>query len=252
MINENFPLYIEMAGPSGVGKTTVLRLVAKSLGGRKVYIRGGLKKRKFQNVFNTALSWWRIRPFIKLYRYLRVGKNVPRGPAMQRAAAITGIPAWHSYFWRRNSALLVEEGPLLYLTGCGGYGDSWSDWVDVFLPDRQDVQVFFIVLKASPEEILRRRAARGQERRKRTWCKGTEGMTDDLQEQARRYWLGPLSEAGAHCLEIDTEERSEFEIAQMIADFVQSPYACLSRHGNLAQPAKLTCSPRPPFAPDSV
>lgn len=47
-------------------------------------------------------------------------------------------------------------------------------------------------------------------------------MTDELQEQARSYWLKRLSAEGACCIEIDTEAREPREIAQIIVDQVKS------------------------------
>lgn len=216
------PIYIEMVGPSGVGKTTVIRHIAQSLQGRPVYLRGGLRKRQFQNFVNTLLSIWRVRHLLEFYRYLRIDKKVPRAPALRRAVAITGIPACRKFLRAKNGVLLVEEGPLLYLTSCGGYGEAWKDWGRVFLPDGRDVRSFFIVLRASQEEIFRRRKVRGRVRRARSWPKGTEGMTDELQEQARSYWLKRLSAEGACCIEIDTEAREPTEIAQIIVDQVKS------------------------------
>ena len=50
------PIYIEMLGPSGVGKTTVANLVAADLVEWRVLYRGGLKNREWQNLFAALRS----------------------------------------------------------------------------------------------------------------------------------------------------------------------------------------------------
>ena len=217
----SYPLYIEMVGPSGVGKTTIAKLIAEALYPRPVFFRGGLRKRQLRNFVNTLWSRWRLKYFFWFYRYLRVEKRVPRAPAARRAAAITGIPACPSFARVRDGVLLVEEGPLMYFTGCGGYGPHWEEWVRILLPDDRRVRSFFVVLRASPEEIRKRRNMRGRIRKRRSWPKGTEGMTDDLQEQARCYWLPRLSKEGAYCIEIGTDDRSASEVAQEIVGHIR-------------------------------
>lgn len=216
------PLYIEMIGPSGVGKSSVLRLVADGLPGRVVYFRSGFRKRQWQNLGNSLLSWRQARRLIEFYRYL-CQKGVPGNLALRRAAAVTGMAADRSLAGKGNAVLLVEEGPVLYLSSCGGFGDAWKDWLHLFLPDDPKVQTFFVLLKASPEELERRRRRRGRPVKIRQSPKGTEGITPELQAQAGCYWVPHLAAAGAHCIEVDTEDRSVEEVAQAILTFVQSP-----------------------------
>lgn len=216
------PIYIEMLGPSGVGKTTVANLVAADLVEWRVLYRGGLKNREWQNLFAALRSWKRLRRFIKFYYYLRNHRNVPRQLARRRAAAVTGIPVPRPFIRRGSCALVVEEGPVGYLSSCGGFGEPWKEWVEVLLPEGLEVQAFFIMLTASPEELERRRAKRGRPDKVRTLMKGTEGLTEEMQHRGKQYWLSQLTASGAFCKDIITDSRSAEDIAQEVCAFVRN------------------------------
>lgn len=217
---DNQPLYIEMIGPSGVGKTTVLRLVADELRGRQVFFRGGLRKRLLQNLANTLHSGTRRRRFVEFYRYLRIQKKVPRALALRRAAAVTGMPACKSFI-RAKGALLVEEGPVGYLSSCGGYGDEWKAWTTTLLPANPDAQAFYVVLTASSAEVQRRSRLRGRPDEKGWGHIGKEGITAEQRAEGRQYWMASISAAGGHCIEVPTENRLPAQIAADVCRFIR-------------------------------
>ncbi len=221
MVARQRPLYIEMIGPSGVGKTTVLRLVAQDFEGRPLFFRGGLKKRLLQNFCNTARRWQRLRCFLEFYTYLRKKKCASRRLSFRRAVAITGIPGCTSFVAVGNGVMLIEEGPVSYLCSCGGWGLGWEKWVDVLLPDTRSVSIF-IVLSATPEELALRSNLRARSPQRRTCRTGKEGIGVEARAPAYEYWTRHLSKAGAHCLHISTSSRSPEDIARKVVQYIRS------------------------------
>lgn len=215
-------LYIEMVGPSGVGKTSLVEAIYNEIPKYCVSIRGGVTKRRIQNIINTFTSKKRMRQFIRQYYYLRNAKGVSRRNACWRAAAMAGMSVCYRLTHRKPFAVLVEEGPVSYLASCGQYTDRWQEWIDVLLPAPASVRPVYVMLTASNEELCRRAIKRGRQPQRRTSPKGTEDVSAKVRADARKYWMARLSEQDAFCVVIDTEGKSADAVGQILLKFLKS------------------------------
>ena len=213
-------LYIEIVGPSGVGKTSLTRALAKELSEYCVSVRGGTKKRRIQNILNTFTSMRRLVNFFQIYFFMHNARGVPRGCALWRAAAMTGISVCYRLVHRKAYAVLVEEGPVSYLASYGQCGGRWQGWVDVLLPAPAEVRPFYVMLTASKEELRRRAIKRGRQPKLCAKLKGANEVSADSQTKAREHCMMQLSERGAHCMIVDTQDQSADAVAQRVLEFI--------------------------------
>lgn len=205
-------LYIEFIGSAGVGKTVLRDRLALALGEYDV----GLPSKSYRHhVRNILRHHERRLALAKLAGYFHRDRGMRMREALRIATFIAMTPAALRPEPGRNRALLVDEGPVVYLLNRGGAGPGWERYAPLLQPDHPGVRSAFVFLRASDQVLKARRAerrARGiSERNLAKAAPVREGKSQTSEADRRigqQFWFETLVSSGASCLMLDTDGKS--------------------------------------------
>lgn len=211
------PVYIELCGLAGVGKTTLSRRIRRALPQRHFFARD---KRRESLLQLLAGDREYAKAAVRLLRYT----SIERGAILTRAIAqtrfILGTAKRTDYRKHPRGALLLDEGPVTHLVALGGYGPRWDDFVPLLVPDRSAADPVYIFLAAEGADIEARLRARARPAKFRVGRTGKEGTDVAGRAIGQRYWFERLTRAGVRCLWVDTSGKPAETVEAEVLPFL--------------------------------
>lgn len=205
------PIYIELCGVAGVGKSTLASHLRRSMPGRRFFGRDRKQESGLRLLREKGSHVDRSNAFRRLFRYLLIERRAIFVSAWRRARFIVGLPARRDWLGPGN-VLLLDEGPLTYLVTLGGYGTRWGDWWRILVPDPHEVHGIFIFLAGTPGVVDGRVARRGRPHKFRVGRTGKEGITREHRMVGQRFWYERLRAEGVDTLWVETDDLGPEEV----------------------------------------
>lgn len=199
------PVYLELCGVAGVGKSTLAGHLRRSMPNRRFFRRDRAQESGLRLLRDRSSYADRASAFRRLFRYLLIERRAIFVSAWRRARFIVGLPARRDWLGPGN-VLLLDEGPVTYLVTLGGYGSGWEEWWRVLVPDPHEVHGIFIFLAGSPAVVDERVARRARPHKFRVGRTGKEGITREHRMEGQRFWYERLRAEGVDALWIETDD----------------------------------------------
>lgn len=205
------PLYIELCGVAGVGKSTLASHLRRSMPDRRFFRRDRRQESGLRLLRQKDGPADRSRAFRDLFRYILIERRAIFVSAWRRARFIVGVPARRDWLGSGH-VLLLDEGPLTYLVTLGGYGPAWAGWWRILVPDPREIHAVFIFLAGSPAVVDERVARRARPHKFRVGRTGKEGITREHRMEGQRFWYKRLRAEGVDALWLETDDLEPEEV----------------------------------------